>query len=515
MSGVCPASTTHFLKQGVLEGEAKQNRKNSAAKCVVQTLNDPVDNTLDPSQASSVKVGSTDLFQVEPSTLAIHSLEQSNQNVHKENELVHSCIDISPLVNELLSSSSVVVRGNDVEKTVDIPNPQTSDTANPDNISKATVKDVGQSSDVDSSIDMQKHEQENNIVQNPAVILETNNQSNVINDVDIVDASVNTLEAVDQLDETNTMKDVIEDTTTGKIMMQIEDTVEPNDEGKLTGELLVTENENRAQHEEISDMKEKDEPNEINVEATDIEKSEEGNLPTDTKKSVEIGVSEEKGMVEASPSEHLVEPEKTEKVEGLDKRSSLDYQKEADQSIVTAVQNVENVNKGSPLKKSGQSTALITEHVVKLSESSILESKTETEHLVITTKSEQPIEDSLITDEKDNDQLSVKPMKNLPLVDEASEETKDEKESSIVSITSTQSLFSNLVTESQETDDKLESPSKTGNRHDSNEEQFSGSDTGSTEGGPIRTSGRKRKAPPPRDLSLSPHPPGWIRGALL
>ena len=44
------------------------------------------------------------------------------------------------------------------------------------------------------------------------------------------------------------------------------------------------------------------------------------------------------------------------------------------------------------------------------------------------------------------------------------------------------------------------------------DEQLSGSEIVSPEESLVRTSNRKRKAPPPRDLSL--HPPGWVRSAL-
>ena len=44
------------------------------------------------------------------------------------------------------------------------------------------------------------------------------------------------------------------------------------------------------------------------------------------------------------------------------------------------------------------------------------------------------------------------------------------------------------------------------------DEQLSGSELCSFEGNLVRTSNRKRKAPPPRDLSV--HPPGWVRSAL-
>ena len=44
------------------------------------------------------------------------------------------------------------------------------------------------------------------------------------------------------------------------------------------------------------------------------------------------------------------------------------------------------------------------------------------------------------------------------------------------------------------------------------EEQLSGSEILSHEESLVRTSNRKRKAPPPRDLSV--HPPGWVRSAL-
>ena len=51
-----------------------------------------------------------------------------------------------------------------------------------------------------------------------------------------------------------------------------------------------------------------------------------------------------------------------------------------------------------------------------------------------------------------------------------------------------------------------------GGRQENIEEQLSGSEASSLEGNLVRTSNRKRKAPPPRDLSL--HPPGWVRSAL-
>jgi hypothetical protein len=44
------------------------------------------------------------------------------------------------------------------------------------------------------------------------------------------------------------------------------------------------------------------------------------------------------------------------------------------------------------------------------------------------------------------------------------------------------------------------------------DEQLSGSEFVSPDGNLVRTSNRKRKAPPPRDLSV--HPPGWVRSAL-
>lgn len=45
------------------------------------------------------------------------------------------------------------------------------------------------------------------------------------------------------------------------------------------------------------------------------------------------------------------------------------------------------------------------------------------------------------------------------------------------------------------------------------DEKFSGSELVSFDDSLVRTSNRKRKAPPPRDLSV--HPPGWVRSALL
>ena len=49
-------------------------------------------------------------------------------------------------------------------------------------------------------------------------------------------------------------------------------------------------------------------------------------------------------------------------------------------------------------------------------------------------------------------------------------------------------------------------------KHENTDEYLSGSELGSPEGNLVRTSNRKRKAPPPRDLSV--HPPGWVRSAL-
>ncbi|XP_028412808.1 BRCA2-interacting transcriptional repressor EMSY-like [Dendronephthya gigantea] len=61
--------------------------------------------------------------------------------------------------------------------------------------------------------------------------------------------------------------------------------------------------------------------------------------------------------------------------------------------------------------------------------------------------------------------------------------------------------------ETQVTQEKLNE-----GRQENTEEPSSGSEVGSPEGNLVRTSNRKRKAPPPRDLSV--HPPGWVRSAL-
>ena len=78
-------------------------------------------------------------------------------------------------------------------------------------------------------------------------------------------------------------------------------------------------------------------------------------------------------------------------------------------------------------------------------------------------------------------------------------------------------LTSNTTTQKQESCEMPETQviqeSKDDDRKCENtDEQLSGSELGSPEGNLVRTSNRKRKAPPPRDLSV--HPPGWVRSAL-
>lgn len=63
--------------------------------------------------------------------------------------------------------------------------------------------------------------------------------------------------------------------------------------------------------------------------------------------------------------------------------------------------------------------------------------------------------------------------------------------------------------ETQVTQEQL---NKNEGRQENTEEPSSGSEVGSPEANLVRTSNRKRKAPPPRDLSV--HPPGWVRSAL-
>ena len=76
---------------------------------------------------------------------------------------------------------------------------------------------------------------------------------------------------------------------------------------------------------------------------------------------------------------------------------------------------------------------------------------------------------------------------------------------------STQAEESCQTMETREIQSVQES-NKDDEKHENTDEYLSGSELGSPEGNLVRTSNRKRKAPPPRDLSV--HPPGWVRSAL-
>ncbi|CAB3992276.1 BRCA2-interacting transcriptional repressor EMSY-like isoform X1 [Paramuricea clavata] len=78
--------------------------------------------------------------------------------------------------------------------------------------------------------------------------------------------------------------------------------------------------------------------------------------------------------------------------------------------------------------------------------------------------------------------------------------------------TTTQAEESCQTTGSEEIEVTLGHFNKDDGKQENIDEQLSGSEFVSPDGNLVRTSNRKRKAPPPRDLSV--HPPGWVRSAL-
>ncbi len=102
-------------------------------------------------------------------------------------------------------------------------------------------------------------------------------------------------------------------------------------------------------------------------------------------------------------------------------------------------------------------------------------------------------EDNVTTagEDKTNEMMSPQEKDKLP-------------EDNISNTTTTQALETQQVTQEHSSKDD-------DGKQENLDEQLSGSEIVSLEGS-LRTSNRKRKAPPPRDLSV--HPPGWVRSAL-
>lgn len=536
---VCPANPKNL----------SQNIPKYTANDVIKTVKKSDHDTQDQNLGSSVKAAETDTFlekAKEPSTSTIQSAEQAGESVHKKNKMEYSGIDLSPLVNELLCSTPVITNENSSEKSVGISGSHCADTATPGAIldGMATDKDIVKCTGVDSTLlalqeDLRVHVGNSDCP--PDLDQERVEGKSDNNSEDIVSSTAKEIKVIDQtamatkhikgLGETNSIEKQKEMEAAKADVVQVETSAELKDEDVLDV-LPVMEKEKRVEVDKFTQLKER-ETKQLMAKAKErAEKLRESHLVIDERKSQNCVVNTNKDMEnldEVGPSNSEIKPEQSEvitaeKIDESNQTNSVKYQKETELLVVTTAQSLENLGENRSLrqKKTEQFPVTATKQVEKLSKNATLDNMTETENLELqTTKSMEQRQGNCSTAyEKDEDKVSVEIIKNVQSIDEASEAIINESEkqqSDSLTLSHSSSSTMSVMSESCATEDKVESlaGNETGSRIDSGEELPSGSETGSTESTIVRTSGRKRKAPPPRDLTLTAHPPGWIRGALL
>ena len=412
-----------------------------------------------------------------------HSLQELNKNNDdtgqtstKTSDEVAGTFDLSPLVNELISSSRFVDDSKELEDIVPSNVTQTNTV-----VTGNTVSDlyVGELPVLDICSSDLNDLSSNSNVSNAA----TKEKENVLKQLDTTD---------DLLQQGKAETDI-----------------------KKNADNLTTEStQDFTEMKKDAQIKDSDTKQEAELSAKSPNFIEQGKKLSSSQSTVDIAKSELNDRLNDKPRNNIVETDKCAKT--LDEQRLLKYSKQETSKLPDDVlKNEENLNSTSQSKNNDVISVNTTDPASEESQDTD-RNKEFSESCCGTNISNENNEDkqqlpgssleSEIKNPKDTVDVRGEGINNEMLKSSIQEE--DDASEVLDKISST------TIAQASKTEEVgLEQSSKDDDEKQENiDEQLSGSEIVSPEESLVRTSNRKRKAPPPRDLSV--HPPGWVRSAL-